>query len=238
MGTRLLSPKEVRERKATVLDAEVREATKIHNFVASETQKLNEWKEHERKERERVEKEAEETRKDLNSTISTLRTEVSSLEDRKKEALKPLTERSKALDEREKELAEYKKAQDEAKEALDAQKSSLVEAISSLQDARWELEARQEAVKRQEQASEAQAAYVSSSHKVLNDRIQTFNALVESKTSEQAEKDRLLALREAEIDADKRWIVSQRDALAREARVNASERAAIQSAYDQLKKKL
>jgi len=235
--TRLLTKAEVKEASAKAREADFKRSVAVHEFVVAEEKELNAWKVRKEKEIERIQSSLIEAENEYASVTAGLKQEVASLEARKKEALKPLTEIRKGLDEREKELQQKADIIEKDREELREERETVASWKADLADQAEKFKEWVETLSVREKGLKKQEDYISVTHQAFNKHV------FEKKQAIELEETRLksvkgdLEAREALLVKDKEWIRQERDEIAKEKRLVASERAAVQSAYDQLKKK-
>lgn len=89
---KLLSAKEVKQKKQTQATGELLRAKKVHDYVQQGNKELNELKDNREARKQIIESEYQEFSKDIQLKRDELTNEVDILEERKKEALKPITD--------------------------------------------------------------------------------------------------------------------------------------------------
>lgn len=224
-----------------LLEAELEDLRSVRSTLSDEVTDLikqkNEAEREVKAEGERLMASLRVTEKECASKKTMLLQEIVSLEARKAEALRPLDEKRKALGEREKELdSAYALLAVEAQKT-DEERAVLAEKTAQVADLLAEAkEKNAKADYRLARVRESEDLHTKSIAG-LNEKWQAFNARVAEWEKSMKEREEALEIREKSLDSEKKWLVTERDRNAAEKRALQSERATIDAAFKEGRKK-
>ena len=154
---KLLSPKEVKQKKRTQATGELLRAKKVHDYVQKGNKELNDLKDNREARKQNIETDYQEFSKDIQLKRDGLTKEVDMLEERKKDALKPITD-----------------LEDKAQEKMDI----ALEAVEKSKEQKLQLEKREGVITQDEiyikaYITETQKALIEEGDAILKERRST-----------------------------------------------------------------
>lgn len=224
-----------------VLEAEIDESRQVRGSLTEEINALvkqrNEALRQVEAEGERLMASLRETERVCASRKAELLGEIASLEARRSAAMQPLDERRRQLDERAKELdsayailAESAQKNDEMRVLLSEKMAQASDMLSEAAEKNVMADYRLVRVAESEEMHRKALS-------AMNERSQAFLARVAEWEKGMVSQETELSIRENAIASEKKWLVEERDRNVAEKRANQSERAAVDAAFAEGRKK-
>lgn len=234
---RLLSKKQVQSQSLDVENVLQGKLNVLRDAITKATVESNLVLERVKAERELGEAQIASIRLETQAKIASLKAEIDTLETRKKEALKPLNDVKTALLVRENDVLEREKAITLREHALSAKEQEVLQSYEDIADRQVLVREAEEEIERRAEGVRLQSSAVSEQAKALTERMADSALWAAKKTREISDKTLILNAREEDLRNREAVLVIMRDEIARGKRANESERAAINAAFEELRKK-